>query len=73
MMARVKKWIDQGKTVVIFTARAYFGKPSIDPVKKWLKDNGLPDLEVTNIKSPDIIEIWDDRAIHVIKNTGNIK
>jgi len=70
MMSRVKRWIKQGKNVVIFTARADSGKKGIDPVKKWVKDNGLPDLEVTNVKTPDIMKIWDDRAVGVKANTG---
>ncbi len=72
MMNRVKRWIKQGKKVVIFTARADNGKKAIDPIKQWLKDNGLPDLEVTNIKTPDIQQFWDDRAIHVKANTGEV-
>jgi hypothetical protein len=31
----------------------------------------LPDLEVTNAKDMDMIELWDDRAVQVIPNTGN--
>jgi hypothetical protein len=27
-------------------------------------------LPVTNVKTFDIIEIWDDRAVQVIPNTG---
>lgn len=72
MMERVKKWVDEKKHIVIFTARAFFGEEGISPVKLWLKENGLPDFEITNIKHPDMIEIWDDRAIRVEKNTGEI-
>ena len=72
MMDRVKRWLKQGKKVCIFTARADSGKKGIDPVKKWLKDNGLPDLKVTNVKTPNIIKIWDDRAVHVKRNSGEI-
>lgn len=70
MMDRVKKWIEDGKKVVIFTARAHGGDLWISPIKQWLKDNGLPDLEVTNIKTPWMTEFWDDRAIQVKVNTG---
>jgi len=69
MMKRVKQWIKQGKIVKIFTARAHDPK-KIPPIKKWLKANGLPDLEVTNIKDPGMIQLWDDRAVRVEKNTG---
>ncbi len=69
MMRRVKGWIAQGITVKIVTARA--GAPNgIPPVKAWLKKQGLPDLDVTNEKDFNMIELWDDRAIQVIPNTG---
>lgn len=69
MMNRVKEWIAQGITVKIVTARA--GVPNgIPPVKTWLEKQGLPDLEVTNQKDFNMIELWDDRAIQVIQNTG---
>ena len=71
MMNRVKRWIDNGRKVVIFTARANDGKKAIEPIKRWLKNHGLPDLEITNVKTPEITEFWDDRAIHVKINTGN--
>ena len=69
MMERVKKWIKAGKIVKIFTARAT--KESNKPIiKAWLKKHGLPELEVTNIKDQGMIELWDDRAVRVQKNTG---
>ena len=39
-------------------------------VKAWLKQNGLPDLEVTNTKDFKMIELWDDRAVQVSRNSG---
>ena len=71
MMARVKNWIAQGRTVAIFTARAN-DESAIPYVKEWLEKQGLPPLEVTNIKRKEFKEIWDDRAIRVICNTGRI-
>lgn len=69
MMNRVKEWIARGITVKIVTARA--GVPNgIPPVKAWLEKQGLPDLEVTNQKDFNMIELWDDRAVQVIPNTG---
>ena len=70
MMERVKKWLDEGRKVVIFTARAHGGPEWVKPIKKWLKEQGLPDLEVTNVKTPYMTELWDDRAIQVKPNTG---
>lgn len=70
MLARVKHWLEEGYTVKIFTARAAEGEKGIAPVKKWLAENGLPDLEVTNQKDFAMIELWDDRAVQVVANTG---
>jgi len=69
MMERVKKWIKEGKTVKIFTARAASSK-NVEPVKKWLKKHGLENLEITNKKDPDMIELWDDKVVQIIPNTG---
>lgn len=69
MVNRVKNWIKEGKTVKIFTARASETK-YIPAIKQWLKENNLPELEITNIKDRQMIEYWDDRAVQVTPNTG---
>jgi len=72
MVRKVKKALDDGHTVVIFTARA--SEPvNVKPVKEWLKDHDLPDLKVTHEKTPDIDELWDDKAKGVVKNKGTFK
>jgi hypothetical protein len=70
MLARVKEWIDAGREVRIFTARAC-DPAQIQAVKAWLHENGLGDLAVTNIKDFDMAELWDDKAIRVKRNTGH--
>jgi hypothetical protein len=71
MVNRVFDWLYQGIAVKIFTARA--GIPEQIPfIKKWLIDNGLPELEVTNVKDFAMIELWDDRCKQVIINTGEL-
>lgn len=69
MMERVKAWLDEGIEVKIFTARAS-QKETIPYIKAWLQKHGLPDLDVTNCKDMNMIELWDDRAIQVTSNTG---
>jgi len=69
MVSRVKRWLAEGKTVKIFTARADSPEHVLN-VKKWLKEQGLGNLEVTNKKDHGMIELWDDRAVRVIKNKG---
>lgn len=71
MFERVKKWIADGKTVKIFTARVY-KKEDVKVIKDWLKKVGLPDLEVTNIKDPGMYVLYDDRAVQVQQNTGKL-
>lgn len=71
MMKRILLWLKAGKTVKIFTARA--SQPAQIPVvEAWLKENGLDGLEVTNIKDHGMIELWDDKAKRVEKNTGKV-
>lgn len=71
MVERVRGWLDAGEKVVIFTARAE-DKANIPPIRAWLKELGdeFADLEITNRKTSDISEIWDDRAVGVERNKG---
>ncbi len=71
MLALVKKMLNNGIRVKIFTARA--GDPEqISIIRKWLKDNHLPDLEITNIKDYQMHRLYDDRCIQVERNTGRL-
>ena len=69
MIERVKHWISKDIKVKIFTARCSV-PGHVKPIHKWLKEQGLPELEVTNIKDLYMLELWDDRSRQVIKNTG---
>lgn len=69
MMERVKAWLSEGKHVKIFTARAS-DPHQIKPVREWLEKHGIGHLEITNVKDFAMVELWDDRAIQVIPNTG---
>ena len=68
MLARVRKWQAQGMTVKLVTARAEF-PDQVELIKKWLKKHDL-DMEITNKKDFGMIQLWDDRAVQVIPNTG---
>lgn len=57
--------------VRVFTARASVPE-HIEPVEKWLKDNGLAGLRVTNEKDYKMLQLWDDRCVQVIPNTGEL-
>lgn len=69
MLSRVKNWLESGKTVKIFTARAHDSR-NIPPIAKWLEKHGIGGLEITNRKTPDMKAIWDDKARSVVINTG---
>jgi hypothetical protein len=69
MMERVKDWLAADRPVKIFTARASVPE-QIPPIKEWLLKHGLPDLEITNVKDFSMIELWDDRCVQVVMNTG---
>lgn len=71
MLRRVLAWVAEDRRVKIFTARA--GLPAaIEPLRTWLHAQGLPDLEITNVKDFDMEELWDDRAIAVLHNDGGV-
>lgn len=69
MSARVKQWINEGKEVKIFTARACLSD-QIPVVKAWLRRHGFGDLDVTCMKDFGMVELWDDRCVQVVVNTG---
>lgn len=69
MVRRVREWTKRGLTVKIVTARAPYPE-AVEAIKKWLVAHGMPELEVTNAKDFGMVELWDDRAIQVVRNTG---
>jgi hypothetical protein len=71
MLALVKKMINNGIRVKIFTARVQ-DPEQLPIIQKWLKDNGLPELEITNIKDYNMRRLYDDRCIQVERNTGRL-
>ncbi len=71
MLSYVQRMTENGIRVKIFTARA--GDPKQVPkIQKWLEKNGLPHLEITNVKDYSMERLYDDRAIQVEANTGRI-
>jgi len=69
MVARIKQWLAEGKTVKIFTARACVAD-HIPYVEEWSEKHLGVRLEVTNIKDYGMIQLWDDRAVRVKFNQG---
>ena len=78
MVEKVKQWLKKDYRVSIFTARLTHGalesERQISIIQKFLKENGLPDnLQITPIKFHYFTHIIDDKAFHVVFNTGHIE
>ena len=71
MLELVQKMINNGMRVKIFTARADDPK-QLPIIQKWLKNNGLPELEITNVKDYGMLRLYDDRCVQVEHNTGRL-
>lgn len=69
MLIRVKEWLANGVEVRIVTARAA-DPDEAKAVQDWCETHGLPRLAVTDRKDFSMIELWDDRAVRVVFNTG---
>lgn len=76
MVERVKKWLAAGREVRIFTARvSYEGKHFSQIEVRALIEDFCEEqfgqiLPITCTKDLAMLELWDDRAIQVISNTG---
>lgn len=76
MVDRVVGWLLKGMEVRIFTARVSGERQgaSVDETTKLIQDWAEQHigfrLPVTCIKDFGMIELWDDRAVQVEKNTG---
>lgn len=77
MVDRVKAWLAAGRTVRIFTARVCPWESSEKDVAAvraavaaWCREHLGRELVVTCIKDYQMTELWDDRAVQVVHNTG---
>lgn len=76
MADRVRTWLAMGQPVKIFTARVGRQRNKADAevarkyIQGWCLKHFNHKLEVTCEKDFAMIELWDDRAIQVEKNTG---
>ncbi len=71
MLAQVKTWLAQDYRVKIFTARCRI-KEQEAPIAAWLEKQGIGGLEITNVKDHKMVELWDDRCVQIVKNTGQM-
>lgn len=77
MAERLRCWLAGGERVKIFTARVSTTAQNLADayeqkclIQRWLYKNFGVVLEVVCEKDFHMIELWDDRAIQVVKNTG---
>lgn len=84
MVHRVRDWLAAGHEVKVLTARVSLATEVEDftsgtkvkmadvhaAISDWCERHIGARLEVTCIKDWRMIELWDDRAIQVIPNTG---
>lgn len=77
MVTRVKAMLARGDKVKIFTARANReGRPLVEclqqeeVIKAWCQKHLGAVLEITCKKDFACVQIWDDRAVQVVPNTG---
>lgn len=73
MVERVKRWLDAGHDVRIFTARVFDEATRADvypAIRAWCVEHIGRELRITCVKDHAMWELWDDRAVQVIPNTG---
>lgn len=75
MVERVKQWIAEGHTVIVFTARMARESDRFRVSKligDWTEEVVGTRLEATALKLVSFSEFYDDKAYHVEENTGII-
>lgn len=75
MVDRVKAWLAEGYEVRVVTARATHPDGAVDPkiveaLDAWVVEHVGQSLTITASKDFDMIELWDDRCVQVLQNTG---
>lgn len=72
MLARVKRWLQDGQDVRILTARVSGpnAKQQRRRIKAWARQHIGRALPVTSEKDHGMRELWDDRAVRVRRNQG---
>lgn len=79
MVERVKEWLREGKKVRVFTARVSPSTLKVNndslasvkkPIEKWVLKHIGQKLPITYQKHYLTKQLWDDRAVQVVRNTG---
>ena len=79
MVERVRQWLQDGKRVKIMTARVWSDGSmarnrevyiATKHIHNWCFEHLGCVLEVTCQKDFGMVELWDDRCVRVVANTG---
>ena len=77
MCDRVRAWLAEGIEVRVFTARVSGGYKEngplwrvCEPIEAFCMQEFGVELRITNVKDFHMAELWDDRAVQVVFNTG---
>jgi len=75
MVERVQRWLADGYHVRVFTARVStpnaLEREEVErAIFEWTKEHIGTPLVATCIKDYAMIELWDDRCVQVLPNTG---
>lgn len=80
MVARVKQWLSEGIEVRVFIARVYApaneaqrqGEAALATlaIQRWCFEHLGQVLPITCQKDFGMWQLWDDRAVQVVPNTG---
>jgi len=86
MLARIRQWLAEGKEVRVVTARvsvdlaatqrcyvtgqSFTGHQMVAAIRDLCVKHVGQALPVTCVKDVGMIELWDDRAVQVVPNTG---
>lgn len=80
MAARVREWLAQNKDVRVFTARISSAGGCkktlsevirfVDAFRRWSVEHFGCELPLACEKDYAMVELWDDRAVQVVQNTG---
>ena len=79
MLERVKSWRRRGIDVRIFTARVAFDETvngfeiseiARTAIQRWCHKHLGEELRITCVKDLSMVELWDDRCVQIVANTG---
>lgn len=73
MVKRVQRWLAEGRDVRIFTARVAESSPEkVKVIEDWCAEHIGRVLPITCVKDRHCVQIFDDKAIQVRKNSGRL-